>query len=560
MSHPNKVSVIFKKKDKEDTTGYLRLSYRQDNKTKLISIKMLPAIPENYWNAKKERIKSGFNNYQELNQIIEKSKLDFLNQKEQKPDEKNKIKFIDYSINIIDKQYVKISTKKKFLSSLRFFQRFLKETILVEDILISELNQNLFQNFYNYIIQNKIKANSTSQYISTLKMLLLKIEKIEDLDFLSGLSRKIPSPKKEERKKRVITIEDFKKILSTKIEDNTLEQTRLIFLFSSFTNGMRYSDVATVRLKNLVITNSNDKYEIRIKKLQKKTLSKINNLINYQGMMIIAHFLKKDLLAPDDKIKVENYLKILSLYNIETSKEKYNEDTKISINVKLDNEILTRHYHKNPISISLNEVGILKNNYTKNKIMEYNQQKLDDISIDVAISENEHLVYLDNLAKYIQKEIEKERTNKFNQLQTMQLDFYKLLCKILTIYKLKNPNDFIFPLIKEEDFSDISEDIGFANPSKEQFDKLKNSIVKYNRNLNKIAKILEIPNFTSHSARSSYASLIIALKGSEKVNPYDLMKTMGHSQIKQTIDYVNELNTDGADELTKLLSDRLSGG
>jgi hypothetical protein len=38
------------------------------------------------------------------------------------------------------------------------------------------------------------------------------------------------------------------------------------------------------------------------------------------------------------------------------------------------------------------------------------------------------------------------------------------------------------------------------------------------------------------------------------------MKTMGHSQIKQTIDYVNELNTDGADELTKLLSDRLSGG
>ena len=48
MSHPNKVSVIFKKKDKEDTTGYLRLSYRQDNKTKLISIKMLSAIPEKY--------------------------------------------------------------------------------------------------------------------------------------------------------------------------------------------------------------------------------------------------------------------------------------------------------------------------------------------------------------------------------------------------------------------------------------------------------------------------------------------------------------------------------
>ncbi len=113
---------------------------------------MLPAIPENYWNAKKERIKSGFNNYQELNQIIEKSTLDFLNQKEQKPDEKNKIKFIVYSINIIDKQYVKISTKKSFCPLGDFFKGFLKETISTEDIPISELNQNIFQNFYNYII------------------------------------------------------------------------------------------------------------------------------------------------------------------------------------------------------------------------------------------------------------------------------------------------------------------------------------------------------------------------------------------------------------------------
>ena len=59
---------------------------------------------------------------------------------------KNKIKFFDYSINKIEKQYVKISTKKKFLSSLRFFQRFLKETISTEDIPISELNQGEHKN------------------------------------------------------------------------------------------------------------------------------------------------------------------------------------------------------------------------------------------------------------------------------------------------------------------------------------------------------------------------------------------------------------------------------
>ena len=60
---------------------------------------------------------------------------------------KNKIKFFDYSINKIEKQYVKISTKKKFLSSLRFFQRFLKETILVEDIPISVSGWHFYLKF-----------------------------------------------------------------------------------------------------------------------------------------------------------------------------------------------------------------------------------------------------------------------------------------------------------------------------------------------------------------------------------------------------------------------------
>ena len=55
----------------------------------------------------------------------------------------------------------------------KIFQRFLKETISKEDIPISEPNQNLFQNFYNYIMQIKIKANSTSlakNYLGLLKL------------------------------------------------------------------------------------------------------------------------------------------------------------------------------------------------------------------------------------------------------------------------------------------------------------------------------------------------------------------------------------------------------
>jgi integrase len=559
MSHPTKVRIIFKKKHKEDNIGFIRISFRQDGKTKLLRIPNLPSIPQNHWDVKYDRIKSSHKDYKELNQTIEKSKLDFLNSKEQNVDEKYKINFVEYSKIIIDNQYVKISTKNRFKSSLFYFQKFLKETLKKSDIPISELSPNIFQNFYNYSIQSELNPNSVSQYISTIKMLLLKIEKNEDLDFPSGLLRKIPTPKKISRKIKVIAVDDFKKILSSKFDNSKLEEARLVFLFLSFTS-MRFSDVSTLKMSNLFTINSNGKYEIRINKLQKKTGGRINNLINYQGMMVIAKFLNKDLLEKDHREKVENYLNILNLHNFGNSIDKINEETKISLNVNLENQILNRHYSQNPILISSNEVEKYKNHYTTNKKLELQKKYVDDVSIDVAITEDENLIYLENLIKYIKKEILKEHNVKLNQLQHMQFDFYKLLTSILQDFRNKYPNAFVFPLLNDNDFLDIAEDNGFSNPSVEQFKKMKKSTDDFNKKLSRIAKLLEIPKFTSHSGRHTYASLLMALKGSDNVNMVDLMKNMGHSQIKQTIEYVNELNTDGADELTKLLSDRLSGG
>lgn len=559
MSHPTKIRTIFKKKHKEDKTGFIRISFRQDGKTKLLRIPNLPSIPENNWDFKNERVKSNHKDYKELNQIIEKSKLDFINSKEQNIDEKYKINFVEYCEKIIDNQYTKISTKKRFKSSLAYFQKFIRDSFKKSDIQISELNPTIFQNFYNYSIQGELNPNSISQYISTIKMLLLKIEKNEDLDFPSGLLRKIPTPKKISRKRKVIAIDDFKKILSSKIDNSKLEEARLIFLFSSFTS-MRFSDVATLKMSNLFTINSNGKYEIRIKKVQKKTGGRINNLINYQSMMIIAKFLNKELLEKGDREILENYLNILTLYNTENSKDKISEETKISLNVNLDNKILKRHYIQNPILISLKEVEKYKNNYTTNIRYELQKNNVDDVSIDVAITEDENLIYIENLIKYIRKEILKENNSKFNQLQQMQFDFYKFLTSILQNYKNKYPNSFVFPLLMDNDFSEIAEENGFSNPSVEQFKKLQKSIDTFNKKLSRIANLLKIPKFTSHSGRHTYASLLIALKGTDNVNIVDLMKNMGHSQVKQTIEYVNELNTDGADELTKLLSDKLSGG
>lgn len=42
MSHPTKVRIILKKKHKEDNIGFIRISFRQDGKTKLLIIPNLP--------------------------------------------------------------------------------------------------------------------------------------------------------------------------------------------------------------------------------------------------------------------------------------------------------------------------------------------------------------------------------------------------------------------------------------------------------------------------------------------------------------------------------------
>ena len=71
------------------------------------------------------------------------------------------------------------SQPKKFLSSLRFFQRFLKETISREDILISELNQGEHK---NEDLENEILEVSIGSDIWMVKN--LNVERVRNGDLI----------------------------------------------------------------------------------------------------------------------------------------------------------------------------------------------------------------------------------------------------------------------------------------------------------------------------------------------------------------------------------------
>jgi integrase len=61
-------------------------------------------------------------------------------------------------------------------------------------------------------------------------------------------------------------------------------------------------------------------------------------------------------------------------------------------------------------------------------------------------------------------------------------------------------------------------------------------LVKFNRNLKKISKQLNIPAITSHSNRYTFASLAL---NELNLNPFEIKLIMNHSNLSTTMDYIN---------------------
>jgi integrase len=366
---------------------------------------------------------------------------------------------------------------------------------------------------------------------------------------------KIISLKTVPKKKKILPIDNFQKILETRIENDQLEDSRQIFLFQVFSNGLRFSDVSTLRYKDFVIETFKGIPEIRFLKYQRKTRKLINTLVNFRTCKILARFIPRDSISMNDSQKLDYILQSDLVQNRVTSKLLETDSIKETLTVKLDNEIIGRHFFTNPITVSVQELVPLGENHTKLLREKFQKEGLDDVSIEVLISQNEDLNYFNNLIEVVRKKVQLQLENNLKNEKNLNLEFYKIIAKILSDCKLKRPLDFVFPLLNNEDFSNIIADDGFSLVSYKQQILLNKSTISFNKNLKEICHILEIPTITSHFARNSFGSLLIALRGEKAIDPFSLMYAMGHSSIQQTQEYIQSLTHEGKDDLTKSLAD-----
>lgn len=551
-----RLKVILKKVGKVDDKGYLRVSIRENNKTSLKNIP-LPPIELKFWNPDKQVVKSTFPKYREYNKKIEETLEELKSNKMESVEiPASKIMFLENCKLIVEKNYQKQSTKMRFNFYIQSFQNFIKENLKENDITISSLTTKFFEDYVQYETKNKrVGQNNIKSSISVIKTILRKIEKNSDIILPNNFYDKIISLKTVPKKKKILPIDNFQKILETRIENDQLEDSRQIFLFQVFSNGLRFSDVSTLRYKDFVIETFKGIPEIRFLKYQRKTRKLINTLVNFRSCKILARFIPRDSINMNDSQKLDYILQSDLVQNRTTSKLLETDSIKETLTVKLDNEIISRHFFTNPITVSAQELIPMRENYSKVLREKYQKDGMDDVSIEVSISQNEDLNYFNNLVEVLRKKVREQVENNIKNEENLNLEFYKIIAKILSDCKLKKPLDFVFPLLKNEDFSNILADDGFSLVSYKQQLLLNHSTISFNKNLKEICHILEIPTITSHFARNSFGSLLVALRGEKAIDPFSLMYAMGHSSIQQTQEYIQNLTNEGKDDLTKSLAD-----
>lgn len=551
-----KVKVVLKKVNKEDLKGYLRISLRENNKTIIKSIP-LPPIEFKFWNEIKQVVKSTFPKYIYYNEEISKA-LKELNSDNLGVANTSKLYFISSCKKLIDDHYEKHSTKKRYKHIINSFEFFIKSIYKKDDIQISNINTSFFEEYVKYINAQKTNGqNNIKMSISLIKTFLRKLEKSYELYLPPNFYEKIITLKTLPQKKKILSKDDFFKILNTTMKNKKLEETRQIFLYQVFCSGLRFSDVCTLRFKDFIIDYNNGIPEIRFVKFQRKTRKLINTLVSFKGVKLLAYFLQVDSLNDEDNKKMQYYINSGMLLNQVKDNTLDLDDIKVTLTVDLENDIIKRHFSNNEITVSVNELIPLLENHSNSLILRYKNQGLDDVKIEKLLSNDEHIGYFNDLIDVIKKRVQKKLVETSLNEKKLNMEFYNIIAKILKECKNNKPLHFVFPLLDNNKFIDITTDDGFSSVNLKQQYSLSYVLENFNFNLSKLCDELGITRISSHYARNSFGTLLLSLRGENNIDIHSLREAMGHSSVVQTENYIHSLSNEGKDSLGKFLSDNI---
>ena len=345
---------------------------------------------------------------------------------------------------------------------------------------------------------------------------------------------------------------------------HTLNDIRNYFLFQLLSQGIRVSDLVTLRWDNF---HFNDEV-LRINKVMVKTRKSISILVNDKMTSLISHYIirYKDFF-PDEINKLvsinADISREFSLYNRKSSVIRpQDENWRHFFHIMEDNNI---EFGTN----TNNQRGLLVDFDTINKLFEFLMERNSDGTlyqilndgkpyrrlIDGPIQIGKLIKSLNNWHKENLERNESRFSSEYSNLKKQRHELViNLIRSINTIEDIRT--DFVFSLLDNKDFKNIDND-DFSELSEYQYRKFQSVRCYYNKLLKLVATQAKInKRLTSHLSRHSYASLMMDI--GENVNLYDLMTSLGHRHLSTTQIYIQRMSNTKIDKLNLVISDKLN--
>jgi len=500
-----------KKLNENGNVGYLYLSTRVSGKQILKGIN-LPPIEKKYW-LKSKRVSDSFPKIDE----IDAEKINFHIETKLResslahhdfrylPDERKS--FTDYWQHQIDLTY-NIGTKQKYENVRSLLLEFSNDEYGAVDVKFKDITPDFIKSFFNWCRVKKKNSVNTSNY---------KLKSFQGMVNRAINENVYHYPKNpftsydyhfEDTMVQLLSLEELDRLFNTQFfevvrsnkinkdkinkfgqrltdqslndprykHEFSLEDYRNFWLFQLFAQGMRVSDLLTLRWNDFK-QDENKKGDIRIVKRMIKTKSFVTIYVN-------------------DKL-----VDILTPYVWKICQGKNNEE-----------------WYQRLIQIN-------------NEILELKKEELNEILIGNAYGGG-----IKGAMKLYGKHQDKEHLETIKKLTYRRRDIIK---QLIVIFSTEFKTSFVFQILKDIDFSDIKESNDFGTMSKFQYTRMSGARAYYNRLLKCVAKQSNIEkNLSSHLARHSYTSLMIEM--GEDINLFDVMTSLGHKHINTTQTYLQK--------------------
>jgi site-specific recombinase XerD len=250
---------VLKKKYSTDKEGIINIRITQDRRSKYFSLK--ETLKEQYWNKRRCEVKNTYEDYERLTRVISDKiqELKYLHGQTEdlrsvKKNEKGSfLSFFETQVEFL-LQRKRMGTYKSYKSSFLHLKSFTKQKGKT-DLLFSDLEPKLIIDLETYLLGKGIQNNSCKKYISTIKKVFNEGVKMKVFLPVSDPFIMFENTRLQVTKSR-LDRKHINKIIEKQFPENTtLYHVKNYFLFQTFGQGLRVSDLLTLRWGNIIEGN-----------------------------------------------------------------------------------------------------------------------------------------------------------------------------------------------------------------------------------------------------------------------------------------------------------------